>query len=63
MDRKITKFTTMRVLPQISSTLYLIEMENKRRLYAMLPDEAEMSRDTIQQYKIKNSLFSYLMLI
>lgn len=53
----------MRMLPNLGSTLYIITIEKKQRFYALLPDEAEMSRDTIKQYRISSTLFDYLLTI
>ena len=60
MEREIDTFKTMRMLPKLGSTLYIITIEKKQRFYALLPDDAEMSRDTIKQYRISSTLFDYL---
>lgn len=59
----IESFKTMRMLPKLGSTLYIITIEKKQRFYALLPDDAEMSRDTIKQYRISSTLFDYLLTI
>lgn len=56
----IESFKTMRMLPKLGSTLYIITIEKKQRFYVLLPDDAEMSRDTIKHYRISNTLFDYL---
>lgn len=48
------------MLPKLGSTLYIITIEKKQRFYVLLPDDAEMSRDTIKHYRISSTLFDYL---
>lgn len=59
----IESFKTMRMLPKLGSTLYIITIEKKQRFYVLLPDDADMSRDTIKQYRISSTLFDYLLTI
>lgn len=63
MEREIDTFKTMRMLPNLGSTLYIITIEKKQRFYVLLPDDAEMSRDTIKHYRISSTLFDYLLTI
>lgn len=57
----IESFVTIRTMPALGIALYIVTLEKKRRIYALLPDDAEMSRETINRYKISNDLFEHFL--